>query len=211
MQGMQRKPTTNKTVTHASIWILMPSLKQPSVASFPPVSLGDGRRWTIMNSTGNYSVCMNGTTLKHEWAFVSLWSTVKQSPKNTSELSHEVRTRDTPWRRGNMAKVWACAEHPLQEDWVLLAQLEGQTRVGENSLLSSCRNLDVFVPGKPDITFSSNRTFTDWTFAEELIRWWLRFSLAPRISHNLAECGEALHIYIQNYYNTMHKQLPNVA
>lgn len=81
MHNATQNPTTNKTVTHASIWIFMQSLKQPTVASFPPVNLGDGRRWTIMNSTGNYTASMNGATLGHEWAFVSLWCTLKQAWK----------------------------------------------------------------------------------------------------------------------------------
>lgn len=69
---MQSMHNATKTVIHASIWIFMSSLKQPIVASFPLVSLGDGRRWTIRNSTSNCSVSMNGATLRHEWGFVLL-------------------------------------------------------------------------------------------------------------------------------------------
>ena len=29
----------------------------------------------------------------------------RSEPENTSELSHEVKTEDTPWRQANMAKV----------------------------------------------------------------------------------------------------------
>lgn len=39
-------------------------------------------------------------------------------PENTSELSHDDQTVDTPWRHADMAKAWACATNPLQEDCV---------------------------------------------------------------------------------------------
>lgn len=56
----------------------MSSLKQRTVASFPPASPGDGGRGTIRNSTSKYSSFMNEATLGLEWAFVSLGSAVKR-------------------------------------------------------------------------------------------------------------------------------------
>lgn len=105
-----------------------PPLNQLSVASFPPVSLGDGSCWTFQNSSGNYSrgswmeplSAMNGP-LCHFDAELS-------KPENTSELSHEVRTWDLPWRRADMAEAWACAAH--RERWP-------QVQVGEKTVCSS--------------------------------------------------------------------------
>lgn len=54
--------------------------------------------------------------------FGAQWS----KPENTSELSHEVSTEDTPWRQADMAKVWACATDPLQEDWKEKPEAEKQ-------------------------------------------------------------------------------------
>lgn len=107
-------------------------------------------------------------------------------PENTSELSHEVRTRDTPWRQADTAKVWACAAHPLQEDCVCWHRRKDKPEAGENSLFSSCRSLDALsLAGPCSLYFiffqAKGQSLTDQTLTEYL--------LAPSNSHIWHTCN----------------------
>lgn len=76
-------PHKHNTGGQASFCIFMSSLKQLTVASFPPASPRDGGRGTIGNSTSKYSAFMNEATLGLEWAFVSPGSVVERVRVNS--------------------------------------------------------------------------------------------------------------------------------
>lgn len=149
-----KQNATNHTVTHASIWIFMSSLKQLTVASFPPVSLGDGGCWTIMNSTSKYSASMNGATLRHEWAFVSLWCAVKQASK--IQVNSPMRLR-LKIRHGDMW-TWPRYE-PLPQipcrRIVCSGTVEKTSQRLKNSLFISCRSLGVLSLAVPTSPFQA--------------------------------------------------------
>lgn len=77
-------------------------------------------------------------------------------PENTSELSHDDQTVDTPWRHVDMAKALACATNPLQEDCV-----------GWHHYKDDPKSKKYFaVLGYPD---SGSRPFMDRSFTDYLI------------------------------------------
>lgn len=55
-------------------------------------------------------------------------------PENTSELSHEVRTRDTPWRQADTAEAWACTKRPSQGECMRWRNEREKPAVGGNCL-----------------------------------------------------------------------------
>lgn len=168
----------------------MSSLKQLTVASFPPVSLGDGGCWTIMNSTSKYSASMNGSTLRHEWAFVSLWCALKQASK--IQVNSPMRLR-LKIRHGDMW-TWPRYEPVPQIPYrriVCSGTAEKTSQRLKNSLFISCRSLHVLSLAVPTSPFSGNRTSIDWTFTNDLITMLAQTTCFPSPNYNLLKSGHS--------------------
>lgn len=185
MHNATNETTTNKTAISVPIWIFMSSLKQLTVASFLPVNAGDGRHWTITDPTGKCSAAMNGATLRHEWAIVSLWWAVKQAWKYKWTLpwgSGRRQAMETGTHSQGMSLCCKCPAGVV----CLLVLFEGQVWGRENSVFITCRSLDELSLAFPSSIFSAKRPFNDCALT------------------NYLYYGSSMKIcFITTYFNTM--------
>lgn len=107
---MQQKPNNKQNsdlCIHLNIYVIL----KTTVCSV--ISVSEPRRWKKLNNREFYrqiTQCPWMEPLSGMNGPLCHFGARRSQPENPSELSHEVRTEDTPWRLADMAEEWAWAE-----------------------------------------------------------------------------------------------------